>query len=114
MNNVNFLHLMIDMESGTSALDHTYTLYDTRYSKPQVTVSNSIGAGWKKPSANWVMDISTPTMVYFQNYTALYSCENGLQFFSENSQDSVSDLLDFTEISKSSVPNSVTLILANC
>ncbi|XP_063962637.1 uncharacterized protein LOC129271361 [Lytechinus pictus] len=111
MNNVNLLHLFIDMDSGASSLDHTYTLYDTRYSKPQVTVSNIIAAGWKKPSANWVMDIETPSMVYYQNYTALFSRENGLQFFYENSQDSsISDLLDFTEISNLSVrPSAVSM-----
>ena len=101
MNNVNLLHLVIDIESGTSTLEHTYTLYDTRYRKPQVTVSNSISGGWKRPLANWVMDIETPSTVYFQNYTALYCREVGLQFFYETSQDSsFSDLLDFTEISK--------------
>ncbi|XP_041474845.1 uncharacterized protein LOC121423559 [Lytechinus variegatus] len=111
LNNVNLLHLVIDMESGASSLAHTYTLYDTRYSKPQVTVSNIIAAGWKKPSANWVMDIETPSMVFYQNYTALYSRENGLQCFYENSQDSsFSDLLDFTEISNLSVrPSAVSL-----
>nr|XP_054764060.1 LOW QUALITY PROTEIN: uncharacterized protein LOC129270763 [Lytechinus pictus] len=111
LQNVNLLHLVIDMESGASSLDHTYTLYDTRYSKPQVTVSNIIAAGWKKPSANWVMEIETPSMVYYQNYTALFSRENGLQFYYENSQDSsFSDLLDFTEISNLSVrPSAVSL-----
>ncbi|XP_063962648.1 uncharacterized protein LOC129270763 [Lytechinus pictus] len=111
LQNVNLLHLVIDMESGASSLDHTYTLYDTRYNKPQVTVSNIIAAGWKKPSANWVMEIETPSIVYYQNYTALYSRENGLQFYYENSQDSsFSDLLDFTEISNLSVrPSAVSL-----
>ncbi|XP_030851735.1 uncharacterized protein LOC583017, partial [Strongylocentrotus purpuratus] len=111
INNINLLHLMIDMESGTSALDHTYTLYDTRYSKPQVTVSNSIGAGWKKPLANWALTIETPSSVYLQNYTALYTSDNGLQFFYENSQDSsLSDLLNFIEISNWSVrPSAVSM-----
>ncbi|XP_071476668.1 uncharacterized protein [Diadema antillarum] len=103
MTNINLLHLMLDCETGTSLVEHMYTLQDTRYNKPQVTVSNTFNAGWKKPTASWYMSVDTPRLTFYQNYTALYSRENGIQYFYETSQDSMSDLLDFTEISNFSI-----------
>ena len=101
LSNINLLHLMVDTEMGNATMEHVLTLFDTRYNKAQATMSNSFNAGWKKPSANWFMNVETPSLNYYQNYTGIYTKENGVQLFYEYSQDSfMTDLLDFTEISK--------------
>ena len=101
MSTINLVHLLVDTDVGSVNLDHVLTLFDNRYNKAQATMSNNFGAGWKKPFANWFMNVETPSVNYYQNYTGVYTRENGVQFFYEYSQDnSMSDLFDFTEISE--------------
>ncbi|XP_072173028.1 uncharacterized protein [Diadema setosum] len=100
MTGINLVHLMVDTEVGSAMLQHVFTAYDTRYNKQQANISNTISMGWKKPSAKWYMKMQVPTLSYHQNYTALYSPENGVEYFFEMSQNSsFSDLLDYIEMS---------------